>query len=111
MRWRGLKSIMLVELLGLLVKSMHEKCPYAHVLRYSHCTVNPVLEQCGSQVQPLRPAIDRQPGENHDRNRIRHVTANAACRQLMRNGAGRHGVVAADATILIGDYKSTARSG
>ena len=109
MRRRGLKPVVLVELPGLLVKGMHEKGSYAGVLRYSHRAINRVLEQGGAYVQSLRPAIDREPGEHHDRNRIRHVAANAACRQLVRNGAGRHGVVATDATVLIGDDEGTAR--
>lgn len=109
MRRRGLKPVVLVELFG-LVKGMHEKGSYARVLRYGHRAIDRVLEQGGAQVQSLRPAIDREPGENHDRNWIRHVASHAARCELVRNGAGCHGVVATDATVLIGDDKGAARS-
>ena len=100
---------MLVELPGLLVKGMHEKGSYAGVLRYGHRAIDCVLEQGGAHVQSLRPAIDREPGKHHDRNRIGHVAANAARCQLVRNGTGCHRVVATDATVLVGDDKGTAR--
>ena len=34
---------MLVELLGLLVKGVHEKGSHASVLRYGHCAIDSVL--------------------------------------------------------------------
>ena len=111
MRRRGLKPVVLVELFGLLVECMHEQRSHPCVLRYGHCAINSVLQQRRSQMLSLRPAVDREPGEHHDRNRIRHVASNAACCQLVRNGAGCHGVVAADATVLIGDDKRAARPG
>ena len=37
-------------------------------------------------MESLRPAVDRQPGEHHDRNRIRHIATYAACCELMRDG-------------------------
>ncbi len=109
MRRRGLKPVVLVELPGLLVKGMHEKGSDARVLRYGHRAIDRVLEQGGAHMQSLRPSIDREPGKHHDRNRIWHVAANATCCQLVRDGAGCHGVVAADATALIGHDKGTAR--
>ena len=109
MRRRGLKPVVFVELFGLFVKGMHEKGSHAGVLRYGHCAIDGVLQQRRSQMLPLRPAIDREPGENHDRNRIRHVASHAARCQLVRNGASCHGVVAADKTVLIGDDKGAAR--
>jgi len=110
MRWRGLKSVMLVELSGFFVKSMHEEGPDTRVLRYGHRAIDRVLEQGGAQVQTLRPAIDREPGENHDRHRIRHVASHAARCELVRNGAGRHGVVTADLAALVGDDEGAARA-
>ena len=109
MRGRGLKPVVLVELLGLLMKGMHEKGPHAGVLRYyCHCAIDSVLQQRSSQMLSLRPAIDCQPREYHDRNRIRHVASHAARCEFVRNSAGCHGVVAADKTILIGDDKGAA---
>jgi len=110
MRRRGLKPIVLIELPGLLVKGMHEKGSDSRVLRYGQRAIDRVLEQGGAQVQSLRPAIDREPGENHDRNRIRHVASHDARRELVRNGAGRHGVVAADVAVIVGDHKGAART-
>ena len=57
----------------------------------------------------LRPAIDSEPGENHDRNRIRHIASHAARCELVRNGTGGHRVVTADKTVLIGDDEGAAR--
>ena len=108
MRRRGLKPVMFVKLLGLLVKGMHKKGSDARVLRYGNRAIDCVLEQGGAQVQSLRPAIDREPGENHDRNRIRHVASHAARCELVRNGAGRHGVVTVDAAALVGDDEGAA---
>lgn len=110
MRRRGLKPVVLVELLGLLVKGMYEKGSYARVLRYGHRAIDRVLEQGCAQVQSLRPAIDREPGENHDRNWIRHVASRGTCCELVRNGAGRHGVVAEDVAALVGDHEAAARA-
>ena len=109
MRRRRLKPVVLVELFRPLVERMHEQGSYPRVLRYGHCAIDGVLQQGRSQMQSLHPAVDREPGEHHDRNRIWHVAPYAACRQLVRYGAGRHGVVAADATVLIGDDKGAAR--
>lgn len=109
MRRGRLKPVVRVELFGLLVKGVHEQGSHAGVLRNGHCAIGGVLQQRCSQMLSLCPAIDREPGENHDRNRIRHVASHAARRELVRNGAGRHGVVAADNTVLIGDDKGAAR--
>ena len=108
MRRRGLQPVVFVKLPGPLVKGMHEKGSDARVLRYGHRAIDRVLEQGGAQVQSLRPAIDREPGENHDRNRIRHVASHAARCELVRNGAGRHGVVTVDAAALVGDDEGAA---
>ena len=108
MRRRGLKPVVLVELSGPLVERMHQQGSHPRVLRYGHCAIDSVLQQRCSQMLSLRPAVDREPGKHHDRNRIRHVAANAAGCQLVRYGAGRYGVVAADVTVLIGDDKGTA---
>lgn len=89
---------MRVELFGALVERMHEQGSHPRVLRYGHCAIDSVLQQRRSQMLSLHPAIDREPGEHHDRNRIRHVASYAACCQPARNGAGFHGIVAADAT-------------
>ena len=110
MRRRGLKPVVLVELPGLLVKGMHEKGSDARVLRYGHRAIDRILEQGAAQVQSLRPAINREPGENHDRNRIRHVASHAARCELVRNGAGRHGVVTTDMAALVGDNEGAART-
>jgi hypothetical protein len=107
---RGLKPVVLVELPGLLMKGMHEKSSYARVLRYGQHAIGRVLEQGGAQVQSLRPAIDREPGKNHDRDRIGHVASHAARCELVRNGAGRHGVVTADMAALVGDHEGAART-
>ena len=109
MRRRGLKPVVLVELFGLLVERMHEQGSHPRVLRYGHCTIDGILQQGRSQMQSLHAAVDREAGEHHDRNRIRHVASYAACCQLVRYGAGCHGVVAADVTVLIGDDKGAAR--
>ena len=101
---------MLVELPGLLVKGMHEKGSDARVPRYGHRATDRVLEQGCAQVQSLRPAIDREPGENHDRNRIGHVASHATGCELVRNSAGRHGVVTADVAALVGDDEGAART-
>ncbi len=108
MRRRGLKPVVFVELPGLLVKGMHKKGSDARVLRYGNRAIDRVLEQGGAQVQPLRFAIDREPGENHDRNRIRYVASHAARCELVGNGAGRHGVVTMDAASLVGDNEGAA---
>ena len=110
MRRRGVKPIVLVELFGTLMERMHEQRSHPRVLRYGHCAIDSVLQQRCSLMLSLHPAVDREPGEHHDRNRIRHVAANPACCQLVRNGTGCHGVVATDATVLIGDDKGAARS-
>ena len=110
MNWRWLKPVVLVELPGLLVQGMHEKGSDTRVLRYGHCAIDRVLEQAGAQVQSLRPAIDREPGENHDRHRVRHVASHAARCELVRNGTGRHGVVTADVAVRIGDDEGAARA-
>ena len=110
MRRRGLKPVVLVELLGLLVKGVHEQGPHASVFRYGHRAINSVLQQRCSQMLSLRSAIDREPGEHHDWNGIRHIASHAARCELVRNGAGCHGIVAADASVLIGDYKGAART-
>jgi len=109
MHRRGLKPVVFVELSGPLVECMHEQRSHPSVLGYGHCAVNSVPQQRCSQMLSLHPAVDREPGEYHDRNRIGHVASYAACCQLVRNGAGCHSVVAADATVLIGDDKGTAR--
>lgn len=108
MHRRGLKPVVLVELPGLLVKGMHEKGSDARVLRYGHSAIDRILEQGGAQVQSLRPAIDCEPGENHDRNRIWHVASHAARCEWVRNGAGRHGVVSVDAAALVGEHERAA---
>lgn len=110
MRRRGLKPVVLIELPGLLVKGMHEHGSDARILRYGHRAIDRVLEQGGAQVQSLRPAIDRKAGQNHDRNRIRHVPSNATRCESVRNGAGRHGVVTADVAVLVGDDEAAART-
>ena len=110
MRRRGLKPVVLVELLGLLVKGMDEDGSDARVLRYGHRAIDRVLEQGCAQVQSLRPAIDCEPGENHDRNWIRHVASRGTCCESVRNGAGRHGVVAEDLAALVGDDEAAART-
>jgi len=110
MRRRRLKSVVFVELSGLLVKGMHKKGSDARILRYRHRAIDRVLEQGGAQVQSLRLAVDREPGEHHDRNRIRHVAAHATRCELVRDGAGRHGVVTADMAALIGDNEGAART-
>ena len=110
MHRRRLKPIVLVEAFGLLVKGVHENGSYPRVLRYSNRAIDSVLEQGRPQVQSLRFSIDREPGKHHDRDRIRHIAAHATCCQLVRNGSGCHGVVATDATVLIGDDKAVARS-
>ena len=56
-RRRGLKPVVLVELLDLLVKGMHEKGSDTRV-RYGHRAIDRVLKQGDAQVQFLRPAID-----------------------------------------------------
>jgi hypothetical protein len=61
-------------------------------------------------MKSLRPAVDRQPAEHHDGNRIRHIATNAAGCELMRNGAGRHRVVATHATPLIGHDEGSTRT-
>ena len=109
MRRRGLKPVVLVELFGALVERMHKQGSHPSVLRYGHGAINSVPQQRRSQMLSLCSAVDREPGEHHDRNRIRYIAANAACCQLVRNGAGRHGVVATDATVLVGDDKGAAR--
>ena len=110
MGWRGLKPVVLVELSGLLVKGMHEQGSDARVLRYGHRAIDRVLKQGCAQVQSLRPEIDREPGENHDRNRIRHVASHAARCELVQNGAGRHRVVTTDVAVLVGDDEGAART-
>ena len=110
MRRRGLKPVVLVEMPGLLVKGMNQQGSDARVLRYGHRAIDRVLEQGGAEVQSLRPAIDREPGKNHDRNRIRHVATYAARREVVRNGTGRHGVVTSDVAALVGDDKAAART-
>ena len=108
MRRRGLKPVVLVELPGALVKGMHENGSYASVLGHSHRAIDRVLEQGGAQMHSLCLATDREPGENHYRNRIRHISAHATRCDLVRNGAGCHGVVAADAAYLIGHHEGAA---
>jgi len=110
MRRRRLKPVMLVELFGPLMERMHEQSSYTRVLRYGHCAIDGILKQGRSQMLSLRAAVDREPAEHHDRNKIWHVASYAACCQLVRNGAGCHGVVAANATVLIRDDKGAARS-
>jgi hypothetical protein len=110
MRRRGLKSEVLVELPGLLVKGMHEKGSDAGVLRYGHGAIDRILEQGTAQVKSLRPAIHREPGENHDWNRIRHIASHAARCKLVRNSACGHGVVTADMPALVGDNEGAART-
>ena len=110
MRRRGLKPVVLVELSGALVECMHEQRSHPGVLRYGHCAIDSVPQQRRSQILSVRPAVDREPGKHHDRKRIRHVAASAARCQLVRNGAGCHGVVATDASVLIGDDKGTTRA-
>ena len=109
MRRRDSKPVVLVELSGTLVARMHQHSSYPRVMRYGHCTIYRVLQQGRAQMQSLRPAVDRKPRKHHDRNRIGHVAPHTACGQLVRNGAGCHGVVATNPDILIGDYKGAAR--
>ena len=110
MRRRGLKPVVLVELPGLLVKGMHEQGSDARVLRYGQRAIDRVLEKGGAQMQSLRPAIDRKPGKNHHRNRIRQVASYAARCESVRNGAGGDGVVTADVAALVGDDEAAART-
>ncbi|SRR6266566_4528783 len=110
MRRRGLKPVMLVELSGPLVECMYEHGPHPGVLRYGHGAIDGVLKQGRPQMESLRSALDRQPREDHDRNRIRHTASYAVCCQLMRNGAGRHGGVATHATALIGHDEGATRT-
>ena len=58
----------------------------------------------------MRPAVDREPGEHHDRNTVRHVASNAASTKLMGDSTCPHGVITANATVLIGDDKCAARA-
>ena len=80
---------MFVEPPGLLVKGVYEKGSDARVLRYRQRAIDSVLELGDAQVQSMRPANDREPGESHDGNRIRHVASYAARCELVRNGPGR----------------------
>src|SRR6267378_3493630 len=110
MRRRRLTPVVLVELSGPLVECMYEQGPHPRVLRYCHCAIDGVPQQGRPQMESLRSAVDRQPGEHHDRNRIRHIATYAACCELMRDGAGRHGVVATHATALIGHDEGATRT-
>jgi len=110
MRRRGLKPVVLVELSGPLVECMYEQGPHPGVLRYGHRAIDGVLQQGRPQMESLRSAVDRQPREDHDGNGIRHIPSYAARCQLMRNGAGRHGVVATHATALIGHDEGATRA-
>ena len=109
MRRRGLKPAVRVELFGVLMERMHEQRSDPGVLRKGHCAIDGILKQRCAQMLSLRPAVDREPAKHQDRNRIRQVAANAAGCQLVRNGACRHGVVATNPTVLIGNDKGAAR--
>ena len=110
MRRGGLKPVVLIELSGLLVKGVHEKGSHSGVSGYGHCAMDGVLQQRRSEMLSLPPAVDREPGENHDRNRIQHVATHAARGELVRNGPGGQGVVAEDKTVLIADDEGARRA-
>ena len=78
MRRGRLKAIVLVELPGPFVKGVHEQGSDSGVLGYGHGAIDGVLQQRRPKMLPLRPAIDCEPGEDHDRYRIGHVATRAA---------------------------------
>lgn len=44
MQWRRLKTIMFVELLGAVVKRMHQQCPDTGILRNHYSSVDGILQ-------------------------------------------------------------------
>lgn len=104
-----MKPVVLIEPCGFFVEGVHEKGSHPGVLRYGHYAIDGVLQKRRSQMPSLRLAIDREPSEDHNGYRIRHVTAHAPRCKLVRNGAGGQGVIATDQAALISNNKSAAR--
>ena len=71
MHRRGLKPVVLVELLGLVAQGMDEKASYARILRNRYRATDGVLQQGSAQVHPLRSAIDRDQWRHEVGSRLR----------------------------------------
>jgi hypothetical protein len=100
----------LVKLLGILVGRMNEQCANPGALRYGNSAIHRILQHGCAQLDTLRPAIYSQPTKHHDGNWIRHIPANPAGRQLVRNCSSSHGVEATHPVFFINDHKRSAGS-
>lgn len=108
MQRRRLKTIVFVELLGAVVKRMHQQRSDTSVMRNHHRPVDGVLQKGCAKLDTLRSMINRQPSQHHHRNWIRHIPANRAGCHLVRDSACSHGVVAVNTAVLIRHYKRAA---
>ncbi len=89
-----------------LMQCVHDQGANAGVRGDRLCAKYSVPKQGDTELYALGLAIDSQAGQHHDRHRIRHVPANRAGRFLMRDRAGRQGVVTEHALLIVGNDKS-----
>lgn len=101
--------MILIKPCGIFVECVDEKGSHPGILRYSHDAIHGILQQRYAQMASLSPAIDREPSENHDGYRVRHVATHATRCELVRNGARGQGAITTDQAVLIADYKGAAR--
>ena len=105
---RFLETIVLVEPLRTVVEGMNKQGTDTGVLRNGYGPVDGVLQQSGPKFDALDTMIDSQSRQNHHRDGVGHVPSHTARGHLVRDGPGRHRVVAADTAILICDDEGTA---
>ena len=77
-----------------LIQGVYEQCADAGVLGHGHRPEHGVLQQGGSQLEPLRTFCDREPAQHQYRNGVWHVAAHAPGRALVGDcscsqGAGK----------------------
>ncbi len=105
---RCLKPVMLIKLFGSVMQGMHQHSTDARMLRHQRTTPDSILQQRGTQFDALGALVSSQPGQNHHRNRVRHIAPYSRGGKLMRHRACRQGVVAKHDLFRIDHHKGTA---
>lgn len=96
---------MFVELFGPLMQRMHEQRSHSGVLRDRERAIHGVLQEGRAEMLPLHAPAYGKPSQHHDRQGVRHITANTGGCELVRNGTCCQCVVSANSPVRIDDDK------
>jgi len=97
---------MLVEGLGLIGNRVHEQGPHANRPGSTDHLEYGVAEQRRTEPTALPAPVDRQPSEQRDWYRIRHIAAHTSGRRVMQNGTCRQAVIPDDSSALGDDVSA-----